>query len=97
MQKIVLDVYGADAGVGVIIRGALKALRAREELSVVFVGEQGLIEEYTRDSGISADRMEILHTDDYIKGDEPPTVLFGGRDRCSMALALEKLKSEKEI
>lgn len=96
MTKIVLDVYGADAGVGVIIRGALKALHQREELAVVFVGERSLIEEYLKDSGIDAARMEILHTDDHIKGDEPPTVLFGGRDNSSMALSLARLKEDPE-
>lgn len=96
MQKIVLDIYGADAGVGVIIRGALKALRQREELSVVFVGERSLIEEYLKDSGIDAARIEIVHTDDHIKGDEPPTVLFGGRDQSSMALSFARLKEDPD-
>ncbi len=96
MAKIVLDIYGADEGVGVIIRGALKALQERAELSVVFVGERALIEEYTKDSGIDEGRMEILHTDDFITNDDPPTVLFGARDHCSMALSLQKLKEDPD-
>ena len=96
MSKIVLDIYGADAGVGVIIRGALKALKAREDLSVVFVGERSLVEEYIKNSDVDVTRIEILHTDDFITNNDPPTVLFGGRDNCSMALALEKLKNDPD-
>ncbi len=95
MQKIVIDIFGADAGQGVIIDGALQAMQKDASLSVVLVGDRELIEPHIKQSPLK-DRIEILHTTDFIGGDEPPTVLFGGRDESSMALALERLKNDAE-
>lgn len=96
MQKIVLDIFGADAGAEVILRGARKALQTKEDLSIVFVGDRALIEPFVNSCGIDKERFEILHTTDFIAADEPPTALFGGRDESSMALAFEKLKGDED-
>ena len=96
MRKIVVDIYGADAGFAPIVAGVAKALKAGMNFVPVMVGEEAAICQLMERSGIERERYEILHTTDYISHNEPPHCIFGGRDESSMALAYGKLKSDPE-
>lgn len=95
MKKIVIDIYGADAGAEVVIRGTAKAI---EQCGIfpVLVGEKTLIDKEMAEKNISSDRYEVIDTCDYITNDEPATCIFGGRDESSAALAFARLKSDDE-
>ncbi len=95
MRKIVVDIYGADAGPETILRGLAKAMHGMDFFPVI-VGDEALIRRTLADAGIGSDRYEILHTADFIAADEPATVIFGGRDSSSMALAYGKLKTDDD-
>ncbi len=95
MKKIVVDIYGADAGTDVVITGIAKAVK---ELDIfpVMVGDSELIKQGMDACGISQSRYEIIHTTDFITNNEPATVIFGGRDESSIALAYKKLKEDSD-
>ncbi|MBQ6818000.1 MAG: hypothetical protein IJP35_00125 [Clostridia bacterium] len=91
MKTIVVDTFGADAGAAPIIRGCLRALQLHPDLRIVFVGDEAELSSYCS----KGERIEWIHTTDYIKNEENPAVIFGGRDTCSMALAYERLKNDE--
>lgn len=95
MQKIVIDIYGADQGTQVVLNGAAKAIK---ELGIfpVFVGDSALINETMASYGIEAKSYEVIHTTDYITNNEPATCIFGGRDESSISLAYKKLKEDND-
>ena len=95
MQKIVIDIYGADAGPAVILAGVAAAIE-RYGITPVLVGDRVLIDGAMAAAGITADRYEVVHTTDYITNDEPATVIFGGRDESSVALAYKRLREDDE-
>jgi glycerol-3-phosphate acyltransferase PlsX len=95
MQKIVVDIYGADAGPKVVLSGVARAIK-ENGIFPVFVGETALITEVMQSFGIEADKYEIIHTTDYITNNEPATVIFGGRDESSIALSYKRLKEDDE-
>lgn len=92
MKKIIVDIYGADAGPAPIIEGSLKALKAHPELGLVFVGNREVLASFCP----PAERVEIIETDDYIRNDENPQVIFGGRDESSVALGYKRLKTDAD-
>ena len=92
MQKILVDIYGADLGPTPIIKGTLRAMEQFKEIGVIFIGNRGLIEQYCHEN----ERIEIIETDDYITNNENPAVIFGGRDTCSVALGYARLKQDDE-
>lgn len=96
MLKIVVDIYGADAGIEPVVCGVAKALNRGIEIFPVFVGDAGAVTALMEAAGIGADRYEIVHTDKFIRQDEPASCIFGGRDDSSMAMALARLKSDPE-
>ncbi|MBR6741734.1 MAG: hypothetical protein IKL93_03195, partial [Clostridia bacterium] len=95
MQKIVVDIYGADSGPAVVLGGVAKAIK-QEKIFPILVGDSTLITESMTALGIADSQYEIIHTTDYITNNEPATVIFGGRDESSIALAYKRLKEDDE-
>lgn len=95
MNKIIVDIYGADAGVEVVVRGVAKAIN-KCGIFPVMVGEQSLIDKIMAENNISNNCYEVIDTDDYITNNEPATCVFGGRDNSSIVLAYERLKKDDE-
>ncbi|MBR6564701.1 MAG: hypothetical protein IKK71_04630 [Clostridia bacterium] len=95
MQKIVVDIYGADSGPAVVLGGVAKAIK-QEKIFPILVGDSTLITESMTAFGIVDSQYEIIHTTDYITNNEPATVIFGGRDESSIALAYKRLKEDDE-
>lgn len=92
MKKVIIDIFGADAGPAPIIRGALRALEQHPELGLIFIGNRAEIEAHCTESS----RIEIIETDDFIGNNENPAVIFTGRDNSSIALGFARLKSDED-
>lgn len=89
-MKILIDTFGADAGIKVTIDGAIKALETRD-FTPVFVGNEREIK-----LAISGriDNYEIIHTNEYISNDEDPVRAIRRKKDASIVLAYEKSKEE---
>lgn len=97
MKKIIIDTLGADNGPLPIIHGTLRAIKEHTDVSVVFVGNKDIIEDAVKQSGMESERITILHTDEFVPDDAPPTCVFRGSDNTSMVMALEELKTNNDI
>ena len=95
MKKIVVDIYGADAGTDVVLTGVATAVKSGL-IFPVLVGDQVLIREAMERNEVAADRYEVIHTTDYITNTEPATCIFGGRDNSSIAMAYKRLKEDDD-
>ncbi len=96
MKKIIIDIYGADAGIEPVVLGAAKAVKSGIDFFPVLVGEQAKIDALMQNEGIEKENYEVIDTDKFISNSEPPTVIFGGRDDSSLALSYEKLKADDD-
>lgn len=94
MEKIVIDIYGADAGIGLVISGVAKALKLGIDFFPVLVGDESEITAAMKHQGISAHRYEVIDTNKYITNNDPPTAVFGGNDDTSMVMAYSRLKKD---
>lgn len=96
MRKIVIDIYGADAGPDVIVNGVAKALQIDANLHPVLVGDGKIIEGIMCQNNIGADRYSVIHTDKFVSNNDPATCVFGGGDDFSMVMALKYLKESHD-
>jgi len=95
MKKIIIDIYGADAGAPVVVHGVARAIEACG-IFPVLVGDKSLIDGIMAQHNVSDACYEVIHTEDYITNEEPATCVFGGRDTSSAVLALERLKNDDQ-
>lgn len=97
MRKIVVDTFGADASDKVIIKGCLDALDKYTEFGAVIIGNKGSFVEQTKSTAPDIiKRIEFIESRDAISNDDPPTCIFNGRNDSSMAMMLDRLKSDDE-
>ena len=89
MRKIVIDIYGADAGALVVVNGVIKAIKEGIDFFPVMVGEKALIDGLMAENGIENDRYEVIDTDKFITTHDPANCIFGGCDDTSMAMGFD--------
>ncbi len=95
-MKLVVDIYGADAGPGPIVRGIARAMAERPELQVVFAGSKALVEELLTPWAFPPERYSVLDTEDFVSMEEPAYCVFSGREKTSMVMALKELKKQED-
>lgn len=98
-MRIALDAMGGDHAPGPIIAGAIDAVRAQPDLTVVLVGDRERIEvELARDSEANLDRLPLVHASQVVGMDERPVeALRKKRDssisRCWQMMASGDVKA----
>ncbi len=98
MKKVVIDIYGADSGEGVILRGAAIAMKEDSDLFCVFAGDEATVRAEMESAGIGEERFSVIHTDVLIENTDNPADIVKGRakENSSMGLALDTLRDDSE-
>lgn len=91
-MKIALDVMGSDHGVRELIEGALIAKNNLDELEKIYlVGSKDEILSCLKEHPM--DKLEIVHTDEYIEMSESPSEAYRKKKNASITLATRLVKS----
>lgn len=94
MKKIVVDCYGGDNAPEEIVKGALDALDAEKNLSLILTGNSDVLENLvTRHS----DRVEIIDAKEVITNDDSPTDAIRKKTESSMVKAFDALKERDDV
>lgn len=93
MYRIVIDTFGADAGIKPVIYGVAKALKKGISFFPILVGEPETISALMDSAGIKVNQYEVVKAEKYISQNEAPTVIFTDSD-SSMAIAYDRLKND---
>lgn len=94
MKKIVVDCYGGDNASEEIVKGALDALDAEKNLSLILTGNSDVLENLvTRHS----DRVEIIDAKEVITNDDSPTDAIRKKTESSMVKAFDALKERDDV
>lgn len=87
--RVAVDAMGGDHAPGEIIRGALAAVHAREDLQVLLVGREEPIKELLRTESYPADQVGLVPAAEVIEFDDDPGLAIRGKRQASMVVALE--------
>lgn len=90
--KIAIDAMGGDNAPDVVIEGALMALEEKNDLDVVFVGDQAKIEKCLEDKAYDKNRVSIVHTSEVIEMAESPVAALRQKKNASMPLAIKMVR-----
>lgn len=92
MIRIAVDVYGGDNAPGCVIDGALEALRAMDDVSILFCGAQAEVEGLLNGREYDAQRVSIVDAPDIITNHESSTLAIRRKLNSSMVRAMDLVK-----
>lgn len=97
MLKIVVDAMGGDNAPGEIVKGAIDSLKVRSNFSIVFTGDQTLIEQELAKYKYDTGRVQIVHCTEVITNDDVPTSAVRGKKDSSLVVGMKMLKEDEEV
>src|SRR5262245_31816905 len=92
-MRIALDAMGGDHAPGPIVAGAVQAVQADPELSVVLVGDQARVEPLL--DGVDRARLELFHCTQVVGMDESPVVALRKKPDNSISRSWQLLAQRK--
>lgn len=85
---------GGDHGASAVCPGAVEACRRNPALEIALIGDKAVIEPYLGNIETSIrSRINVVHTDEVVEPDEPPTKAIRYKKHSSMRLAMEMVRS----
>lgn len=90
--RIAIDAMGGDSGPAVMLAGAARAFRRRDDLGFILFGDEAAIRaELAKHPNLAA-TSEVVHCDDVISGDDKPSQAIRRARTTSMGKAIAAVK-----
>ena len=96
-MKLVIDCFGGDKSPAANVEGAVIALKAHEDLSLVLTGDEEKIKAEIARLGYAGDRIEIVHAPEIITGEDKPTDAVRLKKESSMIKAIRLLREDDTV
>ena len=93
--KVVVDAMGGDNAPGEIVKGAVEALNAREDIFVYLTGRKPVIEKELSKYTFPKDRLEIVHAEEVIETAEPPVMAIRRKKDSSIVKGMNMVKQKE--
>ena len=95
-MRIAVDVMGGDHGCGVVIEGALKAIRADPRIQALFlVGRKAEIHAALPAGGFRDHRVRVVHASEVLTMEDRPAAAVRKKKDCSIVRAIELVQERK--
>lgn len=91
-MHIAIDAMGGDFAPGEIVRGAVAALQAKEDLRLSLVGQETRVLEALQGLSYPPERLTIVHAEEVIHGGDDPGLAIRGKKKASMVVALQMVR-----
>src|SRR5215468_9132543 len=95
-MRIAVDVMGGDHGCGVVIEGALRAIRDDKRITALFlVGRRSDIHSALPSGGFRDHRVRVIHASEVLTMDDKPAAAVRRKKDCSIVRAVELVNDGK--
>lgn len=95
MVRVVVDAMGGDNAPGEIVKGAVEALNAREDIFIYLTGRKPDIEAELSKYTFPRERLEIVHTEEVIETAEPPVMAIRRKKDSSIVKGMNMVKQKE--
>ena len=92
MLKIVVDAMGGDNAPAEIVKGALLALKERNDFHIIFTGDEVSVKAELSKYSYDKSRVEVVHCTEVITNDDSPTGAIRSKKDSSLVVGLKLLK-----
>lgn len=90
--RVAVDAMGGDYAPGEIIKGALQALEAEQNLTLIFTGRQKPLENELKKYQYDASRVQTVFAEEVIGMSEPPVAAVRKKKNSSIVVGMNMLK-----
>ena len=92
MTKVALDAMGGDNAPVEIVKGAVNAVNARDDIKVFLVGQETIVKAELAKYSYKAEQIEVVHAPEVIEMAEPPVIAIRRKKQSSMVVAMNMVK-----
>ena len=96
-MKLIIDCFGGDKSPSANVEGAVLALKAHDDLSLILTGDEEAIKAELSKHEYDGERIEIVHAPEVITGEDKPTDAIRLKRESSMIKAVSMLRKEPDI
>ena len=96
ITKVALDAMGGDNAPAEIVKGAVDAILARDDIQVFLVGQEDAVREELNKYEYPKDQIEIVDAPEIIEMAEPPVQAIRKKKQSSMVVGMNMVK-QKEL
>ena len=94
--KVVVDAMGGDNAPVEPVKGAVEAVKERQDIHIILTGDQAVInKELAKYPDCPKDRIQIVHTTEVIETAEPPVAAIRGKKDSSIVVGLNMVKKQE--
>ncbi len=90
--KVALDAMGGDNAPGEIIKGAVEAVKKRNDIKVLLTGQEELLKKVLSEYTYPEDQIEIVNASEVIETAEPPVMAIRKKKDSSIVVAMNLVK-----
>lgn len=95
MTIIAVDAMGGDDAPKSIVEGVTWALRSKDDIKIILVGDKSQINDILVGEKYDKNRLEIIHTEEVITNEESPVLAIRRKKNSSLVKALTLVKENK--
>ncbi len=95
MIKIAVDAMGGDYAPAEMVKGAVDALKKRDQVSVILVGQEDKIRAELSGCTYPEDRLSIVHASEVIETEEPPVNAIRKKKDSSIVVGMNLVKRQE--
>lgn len=92
MVRVVVDAMGGDNAPEEIVKGAVQAVKARDDIRVILTGYQDAVSRELAKYTYPKERVEIVHTSMVIETAEPPVAAIRSKKDSSIVVGLSMVR-----
>lgn len=95
ITKVALDAMGGDNAPGEIVKGAVEAIKKRQDIKVLLVGREEVLKETLSGYEYPKEQLEIVNATEEIEMAEPPVLAIRRKKDSSMSVAMRLVHDKK--
>ena len=89
---VVVDAMGGDNAPHEIIKGAVEAVKEKQNLKVLLVGQKEVVEKELSAYDYPKERIEVIHASEVIETGEPPVAAIKGKKDSSIVVGMKLVR-----
>lgn len=95
ITKVALDAMGGDNAPGEIVKGAVKAVKERQDIKVLLVGKEEVVRRELEGCEYPKDRIEIVNATEVVEMAEAPVLAIRRKKDSSLSVAMRLVHDGK--